>query len=343
MGGAGDLGNALHNLHGPRKAAALALCVVGIYGSYLTQGVVSEELASKTFGPAQERFPHVVSLATVQAAGCFLFAFLILAAFQLVGGEGPKSGLPPLTAYLRPALTNSIGPSCGIQALKNVSYPAQVLAKSCKAVPVMLMGVVLNGRRYAAAEYASALLVAAGISTFALAKASSKAAARLAAPNAPLGYFLIGINLLFDGYTNAAQDALNHAYPGTTPLHMMCGMNLWTALITGAYTAGATSMAREVWDFCVRHPEAARDVALFCACGAVGQLFIFLTIKVGGSLACTTITTTRKFFNILLSVMWSGNPLLPGQWAGVAGVFAGLALQTWIKAVQRGRLKRKAE
>lgn len=36
-------------------------------------------------------------------------------------------------------------------------------------------------------------------------------------------------------------------------------------------------------------------------CGAVGQLFIFGTIKAFGSLVNTLITTTRKFFNILLS------------------------------------------
>jgi hypothetical protein len=47
--------------------------------------------------------------------------------------------------------------------------------------------------------------------------------------------------------------------------------------------------------------QAAYDVLLFCLCGAVGQLFIFATIKRFGSLLNTLVTTTRKFFNILLS------------------------------------------
>ena len=47
--------------------------------------------------------------------------------------------------------------------------------------------------------------------------------------------------------------------------------------------------------------QAGWDVLLFCLCGAVGQLFIFATIKRFGSLINTLITTTRKFFNILLS------------------------------------------
>lgn len=71
---------------------------------------------------------------------------------------------------------------------------------------------------------------------------------------------------------------------------------------------------------------------LFCLCGAFGQLFIFFTIKVFGSLTNTLICTTRKFFNILISVVWNANPLLPAQWGAVAMVFTGLLASTLLKA-----------
>ena len=70
--------------------------------------------------------------------------------------------------------------------------------------------------------------------------------------------------------------------------------------------------------------QAGYDIVLFCLCGAIGQLVIFQTIRRFGSLVNTLVTTTRKFFNILLSVIWSGNPLLPQQWAAVFMVFGGL-------------------
>jgi hypothetical protein len=57
---------------------------------------------------------------------------------------------------------------------------------------------------YSALEYTCAILIAAGISLFAK-QSSSKVTAKLAAPNAPLGYGLCAANLLFDGYTNAEQ------------------------------------------------------------------------------------------------------------------------------------------
>jgi len=84
--------------------------------------------------------------------------------------------------------------------------------------------------------------------------------------------------------------------------------------------------------------QAAWDVALFCLCGAVGQLFIFATIRRFGSLANTLVCTTRKFFNILLSVLLNGNPLLPQQWAAVGLVFAGLL----VSSVSKGRRKGKS-
>jgi UDP-galactose transporter B1 len=87
--------------------------------------------------------------------------------------------------------------------------------------------------------------------------------------------------------------------------------------------------------FCVAHREAAWDLLLFCVCGAIGQLFIFFTIRRYGSLVTTIVTTTRKFFNILLSVLWVGNPLLVQQWIAVGMVFTGLFTSTYVKTRNR--------
>jgi len=41
----------------------------------------------------------------------------------------------PWWSYWSPGITNTIGPAMGIEALKYISYPAQVLAKSSKMIP----------------------------------------------------------------------------------------------------------------------------------------------------------------------------------------------------------------
>ena len=51
------------------------------------------------------------------------------------------------------------------------------------------------------------VLAAAGVGLFGL-RSSSKVTRKLASPNAPLGYTLCLVNLVLDGYTNAAQVGL---------------------------------------------------------------------------------------------------------------------------------------
>lgn len=213
-------------------------------------------------------------------------------------------------------------------------------------IPVMLMGTVLSGKRYSLFEYGCAGAIAGGVALFAGAGGKSGGGGghsiptkRLAAPNAPLGYALCLLNLLLDGYTNAAQDELHSQFKETPPLWTMAWMNAWCALYNGIYLFGklpgsgwsSSAGARFVASLS-GSAEARRDVALFCACGAVGQLFIFYTIARFGSLTNTIITTTRKFFNILLSVLWLGTPLDLTQWAAVALVFSGLGASSVAKA-----------
>ena len=43
--------------------------------------------------------------------------------------------VPPFTAYWRAGISNCVGPACGLQALKYISYPAQ--ARAGRAAPAM--------------------------------------------------------------------------------------------------------------------------------------------------------------------------------------------------------------
>lgn len=57
-------------------------------------------------------------------------------------------------------------------------------------------------------------------------------------------------------------------------------------------------------------------------------MFIFLTVAEFGPLPCSIITTTRKFFTVLGSVLLFGNALTSRQWSGTAMVFIGLTLDS---------------
>jgi UDP-galactose transporter B1 len=66
----------------------------------------------------------------------------------------------------------------------------------------------------------------------------------------------------------------------------------------------------------------------FSLASALGQFFIFLTVSDFGPLPCSIITTTRKFFTVLGSVILFGNSLLYRQWFATAIVFTGLFLDS---------------
>ena len=76
----------------------------------------------KRFGLEQERFPYLKALNGIQSVACFLWAAVLL----VIVGKKEGARLPPFWAYWKPGVTNSIGPACGFEALKSISYPAQV-------------------------------------------------------------------------------------------------------------------------------------------------------------------------------------------------------------------------
>ncbi|KAF3655690.1 UDP-galactose/UDP-glucose transporter 3 [Capsicum annuum] len=333
---------------GLRRVLVLAFCVAGIWSAYIYQGVLQETVSTKRFGPNNERFEHLAFLNLSQNVVCLVWSFIMIKIWS-----NGKSGGAPWWSYWSAGITNTIGPAMGIEALKYISYPAQastsacifpVLAKSSKMIPVMFMGTLVYGIRYTIPEYVCSLLVAGGVSLFALSKTSSKTISKLAHPNAPLGYGLCFLNLTFDGFTNATQDSISARYPKTSAWDIMFGMNLWGTIYNMMFMFGwRNASGYEAVQFCKQHPEAAWDILLYCLCGAVGQNFIFLTISRFGSLTNTTITTTRKFVSIVVSSVLSGNPLSQKQWTSVAMVFSGLSYQIYLKwrKLQRMTKKRK--
>uniref|UniRef100_A0A2P2L0D2 UDP-galactose transporter n=2 Tax=Rhizophora mucronata TaxID=61149 RepID=A0A2P2L0D2_RHIMU len=323
------------------RVLVLAFCVAGIWSAYIYQGVLQETLSTKRFGPEGKRFEHLAFLNLAQNVVCLVWSYIMIKIWSRSGGG--RGGAPWWT-YWSAGITNTIGPAMGIEALKYISYPAQVLAKSSKMIPVMLMGTLVYGIRYTFPEYICTFLVAGGVSAFALTKTSSKTISKLAHPNAPLGYGLCFLNLAFDGFTNATQDSLTARYPKTSAWDIMLGMNLWGTIYNMIYMFGwSHGIGYEAVQFCKQHPEAAFDIFLYCLCGAVGQNFIFLTISRFGSLANTTITTTRKFVSIVVSSLLSGNPLSAKQWGCVVMVFSGLSYQIYLKwkKLQKPQKKRK--
>ena len=77
---------------------------------------------------------------------------------------------------------------------------------------------------------------------------------------------------------------------------------------------------------------------MFCLCSAIGQSFIFYTIANFEPLVCTTITTTRKIFSVLLSIFVKGHKLSPQGWTGISVACLGILGELQNKVTAGGRL-----
>merc|ERR1711990_1042816 len=86
----------------------------------------------------------------------------------------------------------------------------------------------------------------------------------------------------------------------------------------------------ELWEFYqfafIKHPGILLEIPLLALASALGQFFIFMTVSDFGPLPCSIITTTRKFFTVLASVIFFGDSLVTRQWIGTVFVFAGIFL-----------------
>ncbi|CDO76096.1 hypothetical protein BN946_scf184649.g22 [Trametes cinnabarina] len=251
-----------------------------------------------------------------------------------------------LLRYFQCAVFITSAAPFGFAALSYITYPAMVLGKSCKLVPVMLMNVVLYRRKFAAHKYLVVAMVTLGITMFMgfgkekPSKASKNA--HLSAYTQLIGITYLLINLLIDGATNSTQDEIFARYR-VTGQQMMFWINLFSTVLTSIisvlplpyipvlHPSNSGTELQGALEFIRTHPSVITPLAQFALTGALGQLFIFETLQHFGSLTLVTITLTRKLFTMLLSVIVYHHKLTPGQWLGAAVVFAGISVEAWVK------------
>ncbi|CAG8792152.1 18401_t:CDS:1, partial [Racocetra persica] len=242
--------------------------------------------------------------------------------------------------FLLVAFLGAIASPFGYESLKHIDYPTLVLGKSCKLVPVMLMNIVLYRKKFPFYKYVVVTLVTLGVSCFMLLQPTSEKK-KATEPSSLYGIILLTINLLIDGITNSTQDQIFYKYK-ITGQQMMFFMNLFSGLLMCCWLLNPWNPELfNALTFCKLHPNVIVDILLFSLCGALGQCFIFYTLHNFGSLFLVTITVTRKFFTVLLSVFVYKHILNIGQWLSVGLVFLGIGLEVYMKQTENKKLQKK--
>ncbi|NWH72706.1 S35B1 protein, partial [Piaya cayana] len=281
----------------------LPVCFLGVFACYFYYGILQESITRGRYGEGtkQEKFKYALTLVFIQCVINAAFARLLIQFFDPVKADRTRSWLYAACSlsYLGAMVSSN-------SALQFVSYPTQVLGKSCKPIPVMLLGVTLLRKKYPLAKYLCVLLIVAGVALFLY-----KPQKAVGSEEHVFGYG----ELLLVTQTEAAW------LPGlslSSELTFLILIFLPGILFTG-----------ELWEFLSfteRYPSIIYNILLFGLTSALGQSFIFMTVVYFGPLTCSIITTTRKFFTILASVILFANPISSLQWVGTVLVFLGLGL-----------------
>ena len=106
--------------------------------------------------------------------------------------------------------------------------------------------------------------------------------------------------------------------------------NLFMALTAVVVTVALGEVAPGV-SFITGNPEILNKIVKFSLCSAAGQSFIFYTIANFDPLVCTTVTTTRKIFSVLLSIFLKGHQLSGQGWGGIGLAVAGILSEMEMK------------
>ncbi|XP_058036262.1 solute carrier family 35 member B1 isoform X4 [Ahaetulla prasina] len=297
----------------------LPLCCLGVFVCYFWYGVLQETITRGKYGEGakQEKFRYALSLVFIQCVMNAIFAKLMIQFFDAVKVDRTRNWLYAACSlsYLGAMVSSN-------SALQFVNYPTQVLGKSCKPIPVMLLGVTVLKKKYPLSKYLCVLLIVTGVALF-MYKPKNVGSV---GDEHVFGYgeLLLLLSLTLDGLTGVSQDHMR-AYYQTGSNHMMLNVNLWSTLVLGA----GIFFTGELWEFLSfteRYPTIIYNILLFGLTSALGQTFIFMTVVYFGPLTCSIVTTTRKFFTILASVILFANPISNLQWMGTILVFLGLGL-----------------
>ncbi|EEF50454.1 Adenosine 3'-phospho 5'-phosphosulfate transporter, putative [Ricinus communis] len=284
------------------------ICSSGFFFGYLVNGICEEYVYNRL------QFSYGWYFTFVQI---FVYIFLIY-----LQGFTPAQMVNPWKTYVKlsAVLMGSHGLTKGSLAFLN--YPAQIMFKSTKVLPVMVMGAFIPGlrRRYPVHEYVSALLLVVGLILFTLADAKTS-------PNFhTIGVVMISGALIMDAFLGNLQEAIFTINPETTQMEMLfCSSVVGLPfLIPPMILTGELFRA---WNSCSQHPYVYGVLIFEAMATFVGQVSVLSLIALFGAATTAMVTTARKAVTLLLSYMIFTKPLTEQHGTGLLLIAMGITLK----------------
>ena len=307
----------------------LLWCAGGLLGCYLIWGVIQERIMAFKYGATDtsegENFKNSQFLVFVNRILAFTVAVMYITIKRQPRHEAP------LYKYSYSSFSNIMSSWFQYESLKFVSFPTQVLAKSCKVIPVMIMGKFVSNKTYHFFEYATALMISLGVGIFMLTSGDSVTDEGTSTTFSGL-IILMGY-LLFDAFTSNWQGELFTQYKMSS-IQMMAGVNMFSVIFTSVSLIEQGGFFESA-AFMFKYPEFVFHCIVLSICSAFGQLFIFHTISEFGAVVFTIIMTLRQGFAILLSCIIYHHPVTLWGICGIVLVFSAIFARIYCNKLQK--------
>eukprot|EP00730_Choanoeca_flexa_P018971 TRINITY_DN9252_c0_g1_i2.p1 TRINITY_DN9252_c0_g1~~TRINITY_DN9252_c0_g1_i2.p1 ORF type:complete len:292 (+),score=53.15 TRINITY_DN9252_c0_g1_i2:61-936(+) len=219
--------------------------------------------------------------------------------------------------------------ACSNASLAYLAYPTQLIFKSCKLIPVMIGGILIQNKVYKALDYGSSLLLSLGLIVFTLTDASLDAQFDM------FGVFLVCLALAADAAIGNVQEKIMKAH-GTSNTEMIH----FSYMVGSAYlflfcAATGELQAGLAYFNSVPVQDSYGLVFVFSLLGYVGLGLVLTLIRRHGALAAVTVTNLRKVFSIIISFLVYPKPFSAQYLFGGVFVAAGVAMQVYSKQQKR--------
>eukprot|EP00897_Mesotaenium_endlicherianum_P010881 jgi/Mesen1/9821/ME000007S09885 len=291
------------------KWAQLLICGGGFFVGYLVNGVCEEYVYNHL------RFS---SYGWYFSAIHAVYYLLLL----LASGFRPKHVQNPWSMYWK--LSAVMAGSHGLtkSSLQYLNYPAQLIFKSTKVLPVMLMGSFIPGlrRKYTVRDYIGAAMLVVGLIAFTLADAQSSPIFNV------MGVIMVVAALVLDAFLGNLQEVIFTANPATTQMEML----FCSTLLGLPFLLPPMILTGEVFvavPRCWEHPHVYLVLFFEACCTYIGQLSVLSLIVCFGAATTAMVTTARKAVTLCISYMMFTKPFLEQHVFGLLLLSGGIILK----------------
>jgi len=291
----------------------------GIFGAYLFYGSLQEDVFNHIGSNTGTKFVSVWFLQVFEAytnvvVGCVGW-FITSKSLKLPQKQFMITGMSQVSSKAFTALSLANG----------VSYPVAILAKSAKMAPVMTGSMILGGAVYSLRDYIQIGMILIGTAIVSMGKGKGGKSY-----STPMGLLFIILSLVMDGITGGVQKRILQENNATRnkpkPYDFMLFTNFYMMLIAFLMSILTHDIISGM-TYCTSNPEIIPMIAKFSVCSAIGQSFIFYIVAHFDPLVCSTVTTTRKIFSVLLSICLKGHHLTNLSWIGVVMAVSGIVCE----------------